>query len=215
MKKLLSLFLAASLIISSMLAVSATTNEQNKKEQLCLDKFSEYLKTNPHYYPDDNLPVSIKIFGEKNGYYACYGEYGEAQAWELSYNLDGYLFETSNEYAYINGEIKLPILFINENECLSFTEAYNMGIFTADSLAKLIYSGSQDSQLVSAFKIGDIDKNGVINVLDATEIQKYLVNPKNFYNLNIKLADINNDGETTILDATAIQKFSVNLITNI
>lgn len=213
MKKILSLFLSASLIISSMLAVSATTNEQNKKEQLCLDKFTEYLKTNPHYYPDDNFPVSIDFIGEINGYYACYGEYGEVQTWELSYNLDGYLFETSNEYAYINGEIKLPILFINENECLSFTEAYNMGIFTADSLEKLIYSGSQDSQLVSAFKIGDIDKNGIINVLDATEIQKYLVDLENHYSFNTKLADFNNDGDITILDTTEIQKYIVDNMT--
>lgn len=214
MKKLLSLFLAAILIVSSMLAVSAATDEQNRKEQLCLDKFTEHLKTNPHYYPDDNLPVSIEFIGEINGYYACYGKYGVVQTWELSYNLDGYLFETSNEYAYIDGEIKLPILFINENECLSFTEAYNKGIFTADTIAKLIYSGNQVSRLVSAFRIGDVDKNGVINISDATEIQKYLVNSGNFYNFNTKLADINNDGETTIFDATAIQKFSVNLITN-
>lgn len=215
MKKILSLFLTAILILSSMCVASAKTVEQNEAEQLCSEKFADYIKNSPAYYPDDNLPVSIDFIGEINGYYVCYGEYGIIIPWELSYNLDGYLFKTNNEYDYIDGEIKLPILFINENECLSFSEAYDRGIFTADSLAELIDSGSQTKQVVSYLRIGDVDKNGIINILDATAIQKHLANLETFDSSEIELADVNSDGVINILDATEIQKYSANLISKL
>lgn len=122
--------------------------------------------------------------------------------------MNGYLFELNADYTYISGEYKLPILFVNESECLSFSEAYEKDIFTAEELAELINSGSQSKQLVSVFQIGDFDKNGVINVIDATKIQKYIAGLES-YNYCKELADFNRDGSVTIIDATEIQKYSV------
>ena len=52
--------------------------------------------------------------------------------------------------------------------------------------------------------IGDVDKDGEISVIDATEIQRHIAR------LNVlsveQIADVDRDGETTIFDATAIQR---------
>ncbi|MBQ6626933.1 MAG: dockerin type I repeat-containing protein [Ruminococcus sp.] len=51
--------------------------------------------------------------------------------------------------------------------------------------------------------IGDVDKDGEISVIDATEIQRHIAR------LNVlsieQIADVDRDGETTVFDATAIQ----------
>ena len=51
--------------------------------------------------------------------------------------------------------------------------------------------------------IGDVDKDGKISVIDATEIQRHIAR------LNVlsveQIADVDRDGETTVFDATAIQ----------
>ena len=51
--------------------------------------------------------------------------------------------------------------------------------------------------------IGDVDKDGEISVIDATEIQRHIAR------LNVlsveQIADVDRDGGTTVFDATAIQ----------
>lgn len=209
MKKLISVFTAMILILTSVCAVSAS--EQNEAEQLCLNKFTEYLQDNPYYFPGDGLPVSIDYIGEINGYYACIGEYGAVMTRELGYRLENYVFEANGEYAYTEGDIKLPILFVNENECLPFGAAYEQGIFTAEELAELLAAKNIHSP-VSAFKAGDADKNGVINVTDATAVQKHLADTEVFSKNQALLADVDCDGKIDIRDATEIQKYSSELI---
>ncbi len=52
--------------------------------------------------------------------------------------------------------------------------------------------------------IGDVDADGEISILDATEIQMVLAKIKPFFE-DITTADVDGDGEISILDATAIQ----------
>lgn len=48
--------------------------------------------------------------------------------------------------------------------------------------------------------------DGVLNILDATVLQQYLLNSTSFNSLQFFLADINSDGIISILDVTEIQK---------
>ena len=52
---------------------------------------------------------------------------------------------------------------------------------------------------------GDVDGDGTVTVMDATLVQKYIVNAAD----QIVLADINGDGTVTVLDATCIQKLAI------
>ena len=54
---------------------------------------------------------------------------------------------------------------------------------------------------------GDVDKNGTLNIVDATLLQKYLVKliDADDSNYNFDVADMNNDGILSIMDATLMQ----------
>lgn len=70
---------------------------------------------------------------------------------------------------------------------------------------------------------GDIDNNGIIDVIDATDVQKFVVhltdtNGNQFIDVNntddMYAADVNGDGVINVVDATLIQKYIVKLITS-
>lgn len=58
----------------------------------------------------------------------------------------------------------------------------------------------------------DVNMDGVINVVDATLVQKYIVGLEKFDDYTFKIADTNGDGTISIIDATNIQKKIVNLL---
>ena len=60
---------------------------------------------------------------------------------------------------------------------------------------------------------GDVNLDGKIDILDASDIQKYLVEKVSLSEPQKYIADVNNDGEVDILDATMIQKYTVGKIT--
>ena len=65
------------------------------------------------------------------------------------------------------------------------------------------------SEYTPSAKIGDVDGDGEVTVMDATLVQKYIVNEATLTAEQIALADINGDGTVTVLDATAIQKLAI------
>lgn len=58
----------------------------------------------------------------------------------------------------------------------------------------------------------DVNMDGVINVVDATLVQKHIVGLEDFDDYTFKIADTNGDGTISIIDATNIQKKIVNLL---
>lgn len=57
--------------------------------------------------------------------------------------------------------------------------------------------------------LGDANGDGTISILDATEVQKLIVNEKSMTDTQELTTDVNEDGTTSIMDATAIQKYIV------
>ncbi len=62
---------------------------------------------------------------------------------------------------------------------------------------------------------GDVNKDGVVSIVDATEIQKYLSQIVTFDSTQLSVADTNGDGKITIVDATQIQKFLSQIISKL
>ena len=58
----------------------------------------------------------------------------------------------------------------------------------------------------------DVNMDGVINVVDATLVQKYVVGFEEFDDYTLKIADTDGDGTISVIDATNIQKKIVNLL---
>lgn len=63
--------------------------------------------------------------------------------------------------------------------------------------------------------LGDADENGIVNIKDATAIQKSLANMRTLTEVGIMLADADGNGNLNIKDATAIQKFLASIDTGI
>ena len=60
--------------------------------------------------------------------------------------------------------------------------------------------------------IGDVDGDGVVNINDATLIQKYVAELVSLTPDQIKAADTNGDSDVNINDATMIQKYIAELV---
>lgn len=59
------------------------------------------------------------------------------------------------------------------------------------------------------FSLGDLNGDGVVDVLDSTVIQKYAVDKIVLTPAQLLLGDLNHDGEVNVLDAVLIQKYIV------
>lgn len=68
---------------------------------------------------------------------------------------------------------------------------------------------SNDSNNDTPYMIGDVNLDGHVDVLDATEISKYIVSISTLSDVQRELADYNHDGEINVVDATEIQKLVV------
>ena len=105
--------------------------------------------------------------------------------------------------------------------------AYGMSYLQYDNLYELdvmdYYKEANDDEIGGTFvikavaketkptyKLGDVDRNGRITILDATTIQLYLVQKLSLDAEQLELADTNKDSIVSIIDATVIQQMLVN-----
>lgn len=65
-----------------------------------------------------------------------------------------------------------------------------------------------------ASKFGDTDLNGIVNVKDATLIQKHLAGITAMSDEGYALADVDGSGGVNIKDATLVQKFVAGMVTD-
>ncbi len=64
-------------------------------------------------------------------------------------------------------------------------------------------------------KLGDVNGDGEVNIIDVTEIQKYIVGISTFTDEQLKYADAYGDGFVNINDVTEIQKYIVGIVTSL
>ena len=67
-------------------------------------------------------------------------------------------------------------------------------------------TATQPSTGSSQYKLGDVNKDGKVTIMDATHIQRYLARCKGYTEIDVALADMTGDGVVTIKDATEIQR---------
>ena len=63
-----------------------------------------------------------------------------------------------------------------------------------------------DHIILDGDKTGDVNGDGVVDILDATEIQKYAAESTDFTDEQFELGDINKDGYCDVIDALLVQK---------
>ena len=107
-----------------------------------------------------------------------------------------------NEYSPVNyGYRKTDSIEVKAGDTLYIgvgNEAWP-GSYPAETVYK-VHVMAEDA------KLGDVNFDGVIDITDATLIQKASIDLVEFSELQNKLADYNGDGRVSVLDTTAIQR---------
>ncbi|MDO5124566.1 MAG: dockerin type I repeat-containing protein, partial [Eubacteriales bacterium] len=76
----------------------------------------------------------------------------------------------------------------------------------------VVVGNSSVIQDVKICRLGDVNMDGTVSILDATEIQKGLAGLVSLNEYQSKLADVNKDGSVSVIDATQIQKYIAGII---
>lgn len=76
----------------------------------------------------------------------------------------------------------------------------------------VVVGNSSVIQDVKICLLGDVNMDGTVSILDATEVQKGLAGLVSLNEYQSKLADMNKDGNVSIIDATQIQKYIAGII---
>lgn len=76
----------------------------------------------------------------------------------------------------------------------------------------VVVGNSSVIQDVKICLLGDVNMDGTVSILDATEVQKGIAGLLSLNEYQNKLADVNKDGNVSIIDATQIQKYIVGII---
>ncbi|HCI60795.1 MAG TPA: hypothetical protein DE313_08315 [Ruminococcus sp.] len=113
---------------------------------------------------------------------------------------------------------------MNEFASVDTSSGYCYGLRIADGTLYSAVSTSPNVELVMKFsgecikdtlitipniRQGDVNGDGVISIIDVTDIQKYSAGGVILTGEQLAVADYNNDGIVNIVDATEIQKFMV------
>lgn len=89
----------------------------------------------------------------------------------------------------------------------TFDGMYDYCVDWMTSRAAWLSAEMANSYTPSEMKMGDVNKDGKVSIIDATDIQKYSADLALFIPSQLKCGDVNGDGTVNVLDSTEIQKF--------
>ena len=124
--------------------------------------------------------------------------------------------------AYLNDDIKYKWFYDGRLQVVTKNNSYEIkkGMVGHYIGVKVVYGdksvSSDEFKIEEATTIGllgDATEDGIINIMDATAVQKYLANLSELSETGLKLADVDGNGIVNIIDATAIQKYLAGLET--
>ena len=126
-----------------------------------------------------------------------------------------YSFINSNEkFAFANTaltSITIPDS-VTSIDSTAFSGCDDLVIYcTSDSYAHEFAEANQITHVLTdinqSYYLGDVDKNGIVEILDATCIQRHLGNLVIPDSCDITCGDVDGDGYTTSIDVTLIMRY--------
>lgn len=122
-------------------------------------------------------------------------------------------FSSSSENITNNGTIAtLEFKILDNAKTSDINISYDAENVFDSSFNNVSFGTLSGKITVNQSVIGDANGDGVISIVDATLIQKYLANLENFDDEQLSVADANGDGKITIVDATQVQKYIAGII---
>lgn len=151
-----------------------------------------------------------KNFHSLSQYYSNIKESAEmnyASGWYL--NTGSWIAEHSRlSKASFNTEtLKMEVEANTTSYARNFDGMFNYCVDWFTSRAAWISEQYAQSYTPKTVMVGDANKDGTINIVDASVVQRLVSNIIEVYPGAITAADVNDDGKVTIDDATCIQKY--------
>lgn len=115
------------------------------------------------------------------------------------------------KYAFANCP-SLTYMELSSNVRSIASSAFNncpnliLGVYKDSYALQYAEENQIDHIILDGPKIGDVNGDGVVDILDATEIQKYAAESTDFTDEQFDLGDINKDGYCDVIDALLVQK---------
>ena len=115
------------------------------------------------------------------------------------------------KYAFANCP-SLTYMELSSNVRSIASSAFNncpnliLGVYKDSYALQYAEENQIDHIILDGDKIGDVNGDGVVDILDATEIQKYAAESTDFTTEQFELGDINKDGYCDVIDALLVQK---------
>ena len=137
-------------------------------------------------------------------------DHGSLQRWGVSYTYD--------ENGRIIAADAQPFRSVTQYDQYTFDGQFDYMMDWLNSRAAWIsgqYIGRYTPKDSTGGVLGDVNLNGEVDILDATHIQRYLVDLEKFTDRQIALADSDRDGSVSILDATRIQRYLAGYVTEL
>ena len=136
----------------------------------------------------------------------CFAECGLLNTITLSdavTSIERFAFYNCSSLSYM--EIPSRIASIDENAFYGCTNLV-LGVYKDTYALQYAEDNKIDHIILDGDKTGDVNGDGVVDILDATEIQKYAAESTDFTDEQFELGDINDDGYCDVIDALLVQK---------
>ena len=119
--------------------------------------------------------------------------------------------DTIPEYAFANCSSLEYMKIPKSVTAINSTAFYNdsnlvLGVYKDSYALQYAEENKIDHIVLDGDKIGDVNGDGAVDILDATEIQKYAAESTDFTDEQFELGDINKDGYCNVIDALLVQK---------
>lgn len=172
----------------------------------------------------DFIPQDMTMKGGEESYYFLSEKQGEGATFRAELEKDEEIVPTASTVP-TSTEATEPGVS-NATEPTEFTEpagttATTPSISSDDEEPTVTVPSGSETQTPTGttatipeeeFELGDVNRDGKLNIRDATLIQKFLAKISELDHEQVKLADYQTDGKVNIKDATRIQKKLANLI---
>lgn len=165
------------------------TGGKYQKIRVNLSKYSDYFNDNGTY---------TKILGGESHDYNFTKEYDGIHSSSLIVVSGGAVTAVAPDH---NGMAEFYVS-TNLGDTTFFTTTYRW-----ENGLRRASGGGTVGQRFYGLTVGDTDKDGFIEIHDATVIQKHLAELETLSEVALRNADVNKDGKYDIEDVTAIQKF--------
>ena len=219
-KKLISAALAVSAVLSAFTAslevsASEVPADEHKYIDIMIDSntFRDFDTMYLYLYDATDQNPVVK-WGSKN---SVMTEDTDSVKWR--YDLDEHGIELIDSHKYtvvFSSDLRAQTetMFIDSYESTAEYTAVFSGIYTWEHYNTIPIYSYRWLRKNEGKITGDLNGDGAVDILDATIIQKCVVDKAKLTDLQLNTADVNNDNAIDIFDANEIQKLAANKITD-